>query len=423
MEKEDRHGTDRERDLAADLRRLLDAGIIDTEAAARLLEKADEMKKEKIEKEHKRKIFQSGGYWMTYYRDEAGKQHRIKRKTKKEVCAVLEEILYPSSPQVKAVFTEWNDSRLSLGHITGSTHLRDIKFYRQFYQGTEIEARRIDTVTAREWADWLQAKLDAGIPAKAWAGLRGITRGMIKYAGKHDWIDYPAAAVFDRVEIYKNAFQKKRKEDSEEIYYPEELAALRAYCEENWDAYTSCLWLISMTGMRIGEAVALKPGDVDLDHMTVRVQRTETNGDDLEGTQTITVREDTKTAAGTREVSLPLSARERLQMIRDRAVMAGWEWLFCRDGGERIEGRAARKVLVRACRETGVPYRPPHKLRKTIASILIESDEVDSRTVIRQLGHVDMGITEAYYHRDRKRALERAEALDRVAEIGNVTGK
>ena len=123
MEKEDRHGTDRERDLAADLRRLLDAGIIDTEEAARLLEKADEMKKEKIEKEHNRKIFQSGGYWMTYYRDEAGKQHRIKRKTKKEVCAVLEEILYPRSPQVKAVFTEWNDSRLKLGHIVGSTHL------------------------------------------------------------------------------------------------------------------------------------------------------------------------------------------------------------------------------------------------------------------------------------------------------------
>ncbi|MBQ8053827.1 MAG: hypothetical protein IJ198_08525 [Lachnospiraceae bacterium] len=57
------------------------------------------------------------------------------------------------------------------------------------------------------------------------------------------------------------------------------------------------------------------------------------------------------------------------------------------------------------------------------ARLLEKADEVDSRMVIRQLGHVDMGITEACYHRDRKRALEIAEALDRVAEIGNVTGK
>ena len=407
-----------EKDLAAGLRALLSAGIISIGEAAAMLEKADDMKKQKMEKEHARKIFQSGGYWMTYYRDAQGKQRRIKRRTKAELLDALAEVLHPAAPTVGQVFTEWNDSRLQQGHIIGSTHLRDLKFYRQFYRDTDLAGRGIDTVTPRKWADWLQDRLDAGITAKAWAGLRGITRGMIKYAGKRSWIDYQAAAVFDRVEIHKNSFKRKRKEESEEIYYPEELAALRAYCTAHWDTWTSCLWLISMTGMRIGEAVALTPWDVHLDTMTVRVHRTETNGDDLAGTQSIDVRDDAKTDAGTRDVSLPPSARERLQAIRQRALDNGWTWLFCRDTGERIEGRAVRKRLEKACEECGIPYRPPHKLRKTIASILIESDAVDSRTVIRQMGHVDLGITETYYHRDRKRALERAEVLEQVQEIG-----
>ena len=54
-----------EKDLAAGLRALLAAGIIDIGEAAAFLEKADDMKKQKTAKEHTRKIFESGGYWMT----------------------------------------------------------------------------------------------------------------------------------------------------------------------------------------------------------------------------------------------------------------------------------------------------------------------------------------------------------------------
>ena len=49
-----------EKDLAAGLHALLAAGIIDIGEAAAFLEKADVMKKEKITKEHDRKVFQSG---------------------------------------------------------------------------------------------------------------------------------------------------------------------------------------------------------------------------------------------------------------------------------------------------------------------------------------------------------------------------
>lgn len=401
--------------LAAGLQTLLAAGLIDCGEAVRLLQKAEENKRKKITGKHNRKIFESGGYFMTYYRDRDGKQKRIKRRTKQELLDALNDVLFPTVGQD---FKEWNDARLEQGHIAGSTHLRDEKFYRQFYRGTAMEGRRLNTVSAREWSDWLQERLDDGITQKAWSGLRGITRGMIKYAGRQSWIDYKISDVFEQVEVHKNTFKRKRKEESEEIYYPDELAALRTYCETNWDAFTSCLWLISMTGMRIGEATALTPGDIDLNNMFIRIHRTESNGDDLEGTQSISVRADTKTDAGTREVAFPPSARGRLEMIRQRAIDADWEWLFCRDNGARLEGRAVRKRLIKACEECGIPYRPPHKLRKTIASILIESDAVDSRTVIRQMGHVDLGITEAYYHRDRKRPLERAEALEKVREIG-----
>lgn len=102
--------------------------------------------------------------------------------------------------------------------------------------------------------------------------------------------------MLQRVRIHKNAFKKRKKSDSEEIYYSEDLQKLRDYCLKNWDAYTSCIWLISISGLRVGEATSLTPDDIDLTAMTIYVHRTETRGDET-GQTLATVRDGAKTDA------------------------------------------------------------------------------------------------------------------------------
>jgi integrase len=86
--------------------------------------------------------------------------------------------------------------------------------------------------------------------------------------------------------------------------------------------------------------------------------------------------------------------------------------------GDRIKTRAIRRKLSIICSNLGIEYKPPHKLRKTVASILIESNAIDDRTITRQLGHTDISTTHDFYHRSRLKAKERSEILDGIAEIG-----
>lgn len=401
----------------------IDSGIMSLGDLTALERQIGEMRKRKeILKEHEHKIFFSSGYWMTYCIED-GKRKRIKRKSKKDLeDAII--ALYggtakekkKKTPTVKECFEAWNDQRLEKGFVIGSTHLRDKKFFNQFYRGTDFENRCVGDITASEWTAFLQDKLNTMLTAKAWAGLRGITRGTLDYCFDAGYTGYTSADVISAVRVHRRMFKTRTKEDEDEIYYADELQTLRAACLRDWDSYTACIWLISITGLRIGEATALGPDDIDLERMVVQVRKTETHGDET-GQQVFSVRADAKTEAGVRNVSIALSHKERLKKVKTKAETEGWEWLFCRDDGERLQGRAVRKRLKKICDENNIQYRPPHKLRKTAASILLESGKMDERTIIKQLGHTDIKTTHDFYQRSRMRDLERAKALDEIAEM------
>ena len=400
---------------------LLENGIITSEW---LREKADEMQKEKnkrILQSHPYKIYESNGTWYTHLPDsgKTEKRRKIKRKSKQALEKAIVDYYTSHENQmtVEDIFNAWNDDRLKYGYIAGSTHLRDKKFFKQYLMPTPMASRQIDSVSREEWTAWTQAQLDNGITAKQWSGLRGIIKGILHYAEDHHYIPYSAEDMLQRVRIHKNAFKKRRKQDAEEIYYAEDLQKLRDYCLKEWDAYTSCIWLISISGLRVGEVTSLTPDDIDLTAMTIYVHRTETRGDET-GQTLATVRDGAKTDAGTREVSLPSSSRERLAQILWNCKNNNWQFLFCRMNGDRIKTRAIRRKLSIICSNLGIEYKPPHKLRKTVASILIESNAIDDRTITQQLGHTDISTTHDFYHRSRLKAKERSEILDGIAEIG-----
>lgn len=373
-------------------------------------------------------IFYSSGYWMSYVRIN-GKRKRVKRKNREDLEKYLLALqkglpIQKHKPKagertVRGIFKKWNDERLRSERVMGSTHLRDKRSFEKYFDKTELADRNMADTLPQEWADFLQDLFNEGLTVKQWGGVRLITRGIIKYSRREGIIYWNYNDVFDLLDVHFT--RKKPIDESAEILYADELKSLRSYCLRHWGAHERCIWLVSYTGMRIGEAVALKPQDVALDRMTITVQRRETRGDEM-GRPRICIVDGAKTSAGVRTVALPPSIMSMVRNAVEAAESEGWEYLFCGESGERLSAEAVRRRLRQIEEdEIGMEQRkPPHKLRKTVASILCDSRLLTEKQIIGQLGHTDIQTTQKFYNKDRSTVDERAEILDNIPEMGSI---
>ena len=163
--------------------------------------------------------------------------------------------------------------------------------------------------------------------------------------------------------------------------------------------------------------------DIDLESMQISIKRTESR-DYVNGRQIDGVHEGTKTDNGLRRISIPETARSFVEELVHIAEESGGGYLFKQEpgrfkdryAGNRIRSRQLRRHLKEICEEIGITYKPPHKLRKTYASILREN-EIDDQTITDMMGHADIKVTQQYYIRSRTRASERSRKLGQIAEL------
>ena len=368
----------------------------------------------------------ANGFYCIYLPDGKGGRRRKKSKDRSRIEAEIVSYLKSvgefsedDTLTVRQVFERYTAERLSNKYISESTAARDRDFFNHHFSGVPMEHRMFSGISATEWARWLQGQLP-GLKQKQWSGLKSVVRGMLHYGQDYGLITFSADDVFSRVRIRKGQFAQAAGVELPEtqVYTDDEMVVLKKYLRQNADQYNNCLLLIFATGMRIGEAVSLKADDILTDTMQVRVTRTETRYTQDGGKGKITqVKEKPKTAAGVRLVSVPETERELLETIRAQAERQ--PWVFCRMDGthwKRINASGIRKRLVRVCEKTGILYRSPHKIRKTVASILLDAG-VDGRFVKDNLGHTDLKTTEQSYHKNRRTAREKSKILASLPEF------
>ena len=158
--------------------------------------------------------------------------------------------------------------------------------------------------------------------------------------------------------------------------------------------------LLLACGLRIGEGLALRWADVDLDGGTLRVCRTLTT--DRAGKPTIGER-----TKGGKDRAIPfapmLAATLRAHRQRQRELRLAhtdlWrdlDLVFPNAAGGQQSDAAARNRMRAACEGAGVPALTPHGLRHTAASLLAQHATV---AVARDmLGHSSLAITNQYVH-------------------------
>lgn len=149
--------------------------------------------------------------------------------------------------------------------------------------------------------------------------------------------------------------------------------------------------LIYSAGLRVSEAVRLRPEDLDVDRRLVRVRRGK-------------------------------GGKDRYSLLADRAIEAvrlhredspDGPWLFSGARPDRhLTPRSVQRVITEAAAKAGIRKRvTPHTLRHSFATHLLEAG-TDLRYIQELLGHASSRTTELYTHVSRPRLAAIRNPLD-----------
>jgi integrase len=142
--------------------------------------------------------------------------------------------------------------------------------------------------------------------------------------------------------------------------------------------------LLAATGLRLGEALALRWGDVDLGRKRVKVRRRIYRGEFASP----------KSKYGRRDVPLAPGLARELWHARGKA--ADDELVFAGKSGHSIEASTAFREEKTAATKAGVPWVGPHALRHTCATMLFRGG-LNAKQVQLWLGHHSPAFTLSVY--------------------------
>ena len=374
-------------------------------------------KRQELLNNHPYKIWEgSNGKWYTYLPDEKRGRILKKRNTKKDIEDVViiywDEII--NSPTIEETFNEWNNYRLEFKKISKSSYTRLQQVFKRHY--SEFGKRRIKDVSENEFIEFLERQIpEYSLSAKAFGSLKTITKGILKRAKRKKLISYTPEDVLFQLEISNNEFQKNTKEDYEEVFDEEETSTAIKYLKDNLDIRNSAVLLMFITGARIGEIVALKSEDVNVEKNTIKIRRIETRY--KENNKTIyTVKMFSKTQAGNREIVVPSNYQWLLRNLK--AYSENKEWIFM-EKDKRLTTLLIRKRVYKMCKDTNIYKKSPHKIRATYDTILLDA-HLDKRFIKDQMGHSDITTSEKYYHRNRKSIEKKSEIINSIPEFALV---
>jgi integrase len=159
------------------------------------------------------------------------------------------------------------------------------------------------------------------------------------------------------------------------------------------------LWLLLMaTGLRRGEALALRWADIDLDRRTLRIRGSlQRHAGKLAVVEPKTER--SKRALPLPEVVATVLREHRAAQVTDRLAAPAWtddDFVFTTSVGTALEPRNVARSLHTLCDRAGVRRIRVHDLRHSAASFLLLQG-VDMRVVMGTLGHSRQATTSDLY--------------------------
>lgn len=390
----------------------LKQGIINISDVMSLGEEA--LMKKILEQVSSEQIYKLGDYWAVRIYDptKPDKRRRIKRKNRRDLEKILLELHAAQAHQVTfaSIYKEFMSYK---SRLQAETTIKEyVKSYNKYYRDDDILNVDLRTLTVPDLEKWLRSKIEdaGGMNEKQYQKLAVVFSELLKYAFQQHYIDENPFERITRKRLSVTKFQ--RKPSTAEVFNTEEIPFLMEAIREDYtrkpDPVPLAVKLAFQTGLRVGELVALKWVDVDFDGRLLTVQRFERQiqkpADDYDGLghcEYIIV-EGTKGGAGARYVELTDSAIETLEELKNYYNRKNFEseWIFDRPSG-KIHYRALDLRIGKYCRETGIPHRSIHSIRKTFISALRDGG-MSFEKIAEIVGHKQISTTMAAYSYDLK---------------------
>lgn len=384
----------------------IDNGMLDL---SYIQDKIEMDKRKELLEKHPYKIWEgNNGKWYTYLPDEEKGRIQKERKSEKDIEKVVIDYWRgrEENPTIAEIFSDWLNKKIERNEISKPTRDRYRRQYDESF--SEFGKKRIKDIDECDIEDFMISTLhDKNMTVKGFSNFRTLVFGIFKYAKKKKFIKYSITEIVGDIEISRKSFRKNIKSDEETVFMEYELPPVMEFLENNLDIINIGLIVLFKSGLRIGELAALKCEDVEGN--IIHVHRTEIFYDE-DGKRVYEIRDFPKTQAGIRNVIVP---DKYIGYLTQAKQLSSGEYLFEKNG-MRVKAFAFRDRLNKVCKSANVVRKSPHKVRKTYASILIDSG-VNESMIISQMGHTDINTTKGYYYRNRKNDEQKKNVINSLA--------
>ena len=286
--------------------------------------------------------------------------------------------------------------------IYQATVIRIQKDWNKYYRDSEIAVKPIAEITKLELDLWVHKMIrDHNMAKHKYGNFSLIIRQMLDFAVDKGIV---SSNVFLRVKVDKKRVltPEHKKADHTQVYSRAEEDIMIAHAlaafenHENYDQHFVPLAIVFIfyTGLRVGEVSALRYEDIHDNTLTVNRMVRYPSGEIIDHT---------KGNFGDRRIPLIPDAIELINMVTDRRKELGLStdgFIFSPGDRPLNTYTSIQKTITKYCRELGIQEKSPHKVRKTVASALIDNG-MNLNSVRLILGHMDEKTTLNNYCYDR----------------------
>lgn len=336
-----------------------------------------------------------------------GKRHPVYGATKEEAKTkyVLEVSLYGNckintdedeDEEIVLTLSQMVDFTLKQyirGNINNSSYLTYYGYYSNHIKPAKIASIEIDKITSIDLKDFFDFDLK-GKCRTIITGCRTILLETFLRAKERGFrSDNPMEYL--RINYKSCKTPKKQKQ----IVNKNELDKISSFiynvCRIPKYRYTPMYMVIVYSGLRIGEAIALKEKDIDREHRVIKVDRQLCHDVEFDKDYNIKkivfVEKEPKTETSIRRIPLTKQAEYWLDIMIELNHSAPWynsEYLFVNRFNRVPSKSTVNTFWDQLLIDIGVPKCTPHKLRKTFITNLLNGG-VDLPTVADIAGHKD----------------------------------
>jgi len=355
--------------------------------------------------------------WEVDFRDHGGKRHRPLFVTEEQALAHAAEVSRTLTQAVPLV----NDPEITLSSyvarwLEGAQEIegKTLGSYRHLLNMhvlpilgnlklRELHRRHVKALLASKRAERLQRtqkQARAGIETPKTGYAKNTVR-LIKAALSTVLSD----AADDGYIATNPAFSagRKRGKRAEALTQSERLQRIRPFSWDGRDTFLATsvpdrrhhalFAVMAKAGLRPGEAMGLKPEDLDFKALTVHVERSVTDDGKIKDCKTHEVR----TVDLTPELSVAL--KRHVTWLKEEGLRTGSkepQWMFLREDGSLMNKDYCLAVFRRVLKAAGLPHHVPYDLRHTYSCLLL-AEGAPVNYVSEQLGHSNPATTLRYY--------------------------